>query len=92
MPSLENSCPKVSFQVQLTQGERTTRISGTRLISVEEYCQKFYSISTDKPSFAGIKGHLTSKQMLEALDFDLKIKHDIKHIFVNKPTFKKLLA
>ena len=27
--------------------------------------------------------------MLEALDFDLTIKHEIKHNFVNKPTFEK---
>ncbi len=27
--------------------------------------------------------------MLEDLDFDLTIKHEIKHIFVNKPTFEK---
>jgi len=27
--------------------------------------------------------------MLEDLDFDLTIKHEIKHIFVNNPTFEK---
>lgn len=27
--------------------------------------------------------------MLEALDFDLTIKHEIKNLFVNKPTFEK---
>jgi len=27
--------------------------------------------------------------MLEALVFDLTIKHEIKHIFVNKPIFEK---
>lgn len=60
-----------------------------RLFSLEEYCQKTYSIATDKANFASIKGHLIGKQMLEALDFDLTIKHEIKHIFVNKPTFEK---
>lgn len=27
--------------------------------------------------------------MLEAFDFDLTIKHNIKHLFENKPTFEK---
>lgn len=60
-----------------------------RLTSLEEYCQMLYAIATDKTIFAGIKGHLTGKEILEALDFDSIIKHEIKHIFVNKPTFEK---
>ena len=34
-------------------------------------------------------GHITGKEFLEDLNFDLIIKHEIKHIFVNKPTFEK---
>lgn len=60
-----------------------------KLISLEEYCQNLYTIVTNKAKFAGIKGHLTGKDFLEALNFDLMIKHEIKHIFVNKPTFGK---
>ena len=60
-----------------------------RLISLEEYFQKLYTIATDKAKFAGIKGHLTRKELVEVLNFDLMIKHEIKHIFVNKPTFEK---
>jgi len=64
VPSLEKCCLKVSFQVQLTQPERTTR-------SLEEYFQRIYAIATNKARFAGLKGHLTGKEILEALDFDL---------------------
>ena len=60
-----------------------------RLISLEEYFQKIYTIDTDKANFASIEGHITGKQALEALYFDLISKHEIKHIFVNKPTFEK---
>lgn len=70
MPSLENYCPKVSFQVKLT-------------------CQKLNVIEIVKARFEGIKGHLRGEEILESLDFDLIIKHKIKHIFVNKPTFEK---
>ena len=59
-----------------------------RLISLEEYCKKHYTIAIDKDKFAGIKGHMTGKASLEALEFDLIIKHEIKHLFINKPTFE----
>jgi len=59
------------------------------LISSEEYWKKISIVSTDKDKFAGIKGHLTLKAFLEALKLNLIIKHEIKHIFVNKPNFEK---
>ena len=61
------------------------------LISLEEYFQKLYTIATNKSKFFAIKGHIIGKQELEALDFDLTIKHEIKHLFVNKPTFEKYM-
>jgi len=60
-----------------------------KLINLEEYCQNLYTITTDKAKFSGIKGHITGKQVLEALNFDLNIKYEIKNLFVNKPTFEK---
>lgn len=56
---------------------------------LEEYWKTLYTIATDKAKFAGIKGHLVGKAFLEALNFDLIIKHVIKHIFFNKPIFEK---
>lgn len=58
------------------------------LISLEEYCQNVYPIATDKDKFVDIKGHVIGEAFLEALNFDLMIKHEIKHILVNKPTFE----
>lgn len=60
-----------------------------KLISFEDYCGDIYTIATDTSKFAGIKGHVTRKAFIEALEFDLTIKHEIKHIFTNKPTFEK---
>ena len=60
-----------------------------RLISLKEYCQKLDTRATDKEKVASITGHITRKHALEALYFYLTIKHEIKHLFVNKPTFEK---
>ena len=35
--------------------------------------------------------HIIGKAFLEALEFDLAIKHEIKHIFINKQTFEKYI-
>ena len=61
------------------------------LINLEEYYKNLYTIAIDNENFAGIKGHLIGKCFLEALDFDLIIKHEIKHIFLNKPTFERYI-
>ena len=56
---------------------------------MEEYFKNIYTISIEKAIFAGIKGHMTGKDFLEALEFDLIIIHEIKHFFINKPTFER---
>lgn len=60
-----------------------------KLISLEYYSEKIYTIAIDTSKFVGIKGHVIGKTFIEALEFDLTIKHEIKHIFMNKPTFEK---
>jgi len=59
-----------------------------RLINLEACCEKLYTIATDTSKFVGIKGHVIGKAFIEALEFYLTIKHEIKHIFINKPTFE----
>lgn len=58
-----------------------------KLVNLEEYCKNLYTIAIDKAKFARIKGHITGKAFLEALEFDLVINHEIKHLFLNKTTF-----
>jgi len=60
-----------------------------RSINLSHYNHKLFTISQDKSNFGGVKGIITGKYFLEALDFDLIIKHEIKHIFINMPTFQK---
>jgi len=60
-----------------------------QLIKLESYNEKLYTITTDKAQFAQIKGHITGKEFLEALEPDLMIRHDIKNLFLVKPTFEK---
>jgi hypothetical protein len=46
-------------------------------------------VSKDNSKFAGIQGSITGKSFMDALQLDISIQHEIKHIFVIKPTFSK---
>ena len=48
-----------------------------------------YSIATEKSKFAKIKGKITGKAFIEGLTSDLLVHHEIKNLFVVKPTFHK---
>lgn len=58
-------------------------------VSLEYYHQKLVTIARDKSKFVGIKGNTTRKDFVEAIYFYLFIKHEVKHLFVIKPTLQK---
>jgi hypothetical protein len=60
-----------------------------KLITLSEYKQNILIVEKDGSKFVGIKGNITGKAFLETLNLDLSIQHEIKHIFINNPTFTK---
>ena len=55
----------------------------------QDYVRKLKDIAKDTTKFAGLKGSMTGRAFLEAMDNDILIQHEIKHIFVLRPTFVK---
>jgi hypothetical protein len=60
-----------------------------KLITLSDYKQKILAVAKDGSKFAGIQGSITGKAFLETLQLDLSIQHEIKYIFITKPTFSK---
>jgi hypothetical protein len=60
-----------------------------KLITLSDYKQKIITVAKDGSKFAGIQGSITGKSFLETLQLDLSIQHEIKYIFITKPTFAK---
>ena len=58
-------------------------------ITLSDYKQKISAVEKDSSKFAGIQGSIIGKSFLETLQLDLSIQHEIKHIFITKPTFSK---
>ena len=60
-----------------------------KLITLSEYKQKILTVAKYGSKFAGIQGTITGKEFLKTLQLDLSIQHEIKYIFITKPTFSK---
>jgi hypothetical protein len=48
-------------------------------------------MAKDSSKFAGIQGNITGKAFIDALQWDISIQHEIRYIFLTKPTFAKYI-
>jgi hypothetical protein len=60
-----------------------------KLITFSYYKLNILSVAKDGSTFAGIQGSITGKAFLETLRLDLSIQHEIKYLFITKPTLSK---
>jgi hypothetical protein len=60
-----------------------------KLMTLSDYKQKISMVAKDNSKFSGIQGSIIGKAFLETLQLDLNIQHEIKYIFITKPTFAK---
>ena len=62
-----------------------------QLVTLSDYKQKILAVAKYGSKFSGIQGSITGKEFLETLQLDLRIQHEIKYIFITKPTFSKYI-
>jgi hypothetical protein len=77
------------FEVLNKKGLPGLLVLNDKLITLADYNQKLKTVAKDNSKFAGIHRSITGKAFLKTLQFDLNIQHEIKHIFITKPTFSK---
>jgi hypothetical protein len=63
------------------------KVINDKLMTLPDYKKKLTEASSSK--FAGVQGSVTGKAFIEALQLDIDIQHEIKNIFIIKPTFAK---
>jgi hypothetical protein len=71
------------------KGLPSSVVINDKIITLSDYKQKIIAIAKDGSKFVGIQGSITGKDFLETLELDLSIQHEIKYIFITKPTFAK---
>jgi len=62
--------------------------SNGKLVPLENYQDKFFNIVANVPKFVYEKGTISGEDILEGLQFNLNIQHEIHHLFVNNPNFQ----
>ena len=77
------------FEVLHKKGLPGLLALNAKLIALLDYKKNISAVAKDSSKFAGIQGSITGKYFLETLQLDLSIQHEIKHIFITKPTFSK---
>jgi hypothetical protein len=60
-----------------------------KLMTLSDYKQNISMVEKDSSKFSGIQGSITGKAFLETRQLDLSIQHEMKYIFIIKPTFAK---
>jgi hypothetical protein len=67
------------------------KVINDKLMTLPDYKKKLSEVSKDSSKFAGIQGSITGKAFLDALQLDISIQHEIRYIFLTKPTFAKYM-
>jgi hypothetical protein len=60
-----------------------------KMMTLSDYKKNITMVEKYNSKFLGIQGNITCKEFLETMHLDLSIQHEIKYIFITKPTFAK---
>ena len=70
------------------KGLPNLRVANGKLIPLENYQDQLCNIVADASKFAKVRRNISGKAFIEGLQHDLFIQHQIRHLFLNKPTFQ----
>jgi hypothetical protein len=65
------------------------RVLNDKLMTLPNYKWNLDTMAKDSSKFSRIQGSITGKAFLETLQPDIIIQHEIRYIFIFKPTFAK---
>jgi hypothetical protein len=65
------------------------KVINDKLMTLPDYKKRLATVAKDSSKFSGIQGSITGKAFLDALQLDISIQHEIRYIFIIKPTFAK---
>jgi hypothetical protein len=65
------------------------KVINDKLMTLPDYKKRLADVAKDSLKFSWIQGSITSKAFLDALQLDISIQHEIRYIFITKPTFTK---
>ena len=73
----------------VAKGLPSLYVINNKLVQRGDYMTKLKEIAKDTTKFNNIKGNVTEKVVWDLLSNDIFIQHELKHVFLTKPTFRK---
>jgi hypothetical protein len=71
------------------KGLPSLKVINDKLMTLPDYKKRLAYVAKDSSKFSEIQGSITGKAFLDALQLDINIQHEIRYIFITKPTFSK---
>jgi hypothetical protein len=65
------------------------KVINDKLMMLPDYKKRLADVAKDSSKFSWIQGSITGKEFLDALQLDINFQHEIRYIFITKPTFAK---
>jgi hypothetical protein len=79
----------INIEALQKKGLPGLKVINDKLMTLPDDKKRLADVAKDSSEFARIQGNITRKEFLDALRWDISIQHDIRYIFVTKPTFAK---
>jgi hypothetical protein len=73
------------------KGIPSLKVINDKLMTLPDYKKRLADVTKDSSKFVGIQGRIIGKVFLDALQWDISIQHEIRYIFLTKPTFAKYI-
>jgi hypothetical protein len=73
------------------KGLPSLKIINDKLMTLPDYKKRLANVAKDSSKFSRIQGSITGKAFLDVLQLDISIQHEIRYIFITKPTFTKYI-
>ena len=79
----------VKFDALRHKGLPNPLVINDRLMPQEDYNRKIREVERDQANNSSMKGMSTGKVLYQTFENLFYLQHEVKHLFVNKPTFAK---
>ena len=79
----------VKFYVLRKKGLPNPLVINDRLMPQEDYDKRIREVAKEQANSSSMKGMPIGKVLYQAFDNLFYLQHEVKHLFVNKPTFVK---
>jgi len=81
----------VKFDVLRQKGLPNPLVINDKLMPQEDYNKRIREVAKDRVNTSSMKGMSTGKVLCQTFENLFYVQHEVKHIFVNKPTFSKYI-